>query len=355
MFTTNASQDVFRAGRTLPLLLGGLLLASCGGGYQAPVSEQGRAQILNPPEILSSTAGTGRNSAQPSSSRPVFETSTPQPNARVEVSTARPAPSTASGISRRSLGSTPAEPSESASRSSIARSSRPATNSAGSGSGLGSLNPVKHIVSAGDTLFSIAFQYDLDFRSLALANGLNPPYTIFVGQDINLALEATNALMDTVGSAAGRLIENNGVASTRSTIGNNNGVLRQPIANTPAQINWDWPHRGRVLRGFQADVSKGIDIAGNVGDPVLAAGAGDVVYSGRGVQGTGNLIIIRHSDSLLSAYAHNSAMLVPEGGQVVAGQKIAEVGVNAAGEPMLHFEIRKDGLSVDPTQYLPLR
>ena len=117
----------------------------------------------------------------------------------------------------------------------------------------------------------------------------------------------------------------------------------------------DLPHRGRVVRSFQAPGSEGIDISANVGDPVLAAGAGDVVYSGRGVQGSGNLIIIRHSDRYLSAYAHNSAMLLPEGSHVEAGDKIAEAGSNPAGVPMLHFEIRRDGKSIDPMQYLPQR
>ena len=100
-------------------------------------------------------------------------------------------------------------------------------------------------------------------------------------------------------------------------------------------------------------MGEGIDISGNVGDPVLAAGGGDVVYSGRGVQGTGNLIIMRHSDRLLSAYAHNSVVLVSEGQHIEAGQQIAELGVNNSGVPMLHFEIRRDGQSVDPMQYLP--
>ena len=109
------------------------------------------------------------------------------------------------------------------------------------------------------------------------------------------------------------------------------------------------------MRGFQSGVSKGLDISGNVGDPVLAAGDGDVVYSGRGIQGTGDLIIIRHSDRYLSAYAHNSRMLVNEGSRVRAGEKIAEVGQNSSGIAMLHFEIREAGDSVDPSRLLPSR
>ena len=108
-----------------------------------------------------------------------------------------------------------------------------------------------------------------------------------------------------------------------------------------------------MLRGFQAELNKGVDIGGQLGDPVLAASAGDVVYSGRGVQGSGNLIIIRHGDRYLSAYGHNSAMLVGEGSRVRAGEKIAEVGTSPNGVAMLHFEIRVDGNSVDPAGLLP--
>jgi lipoprotein NlpD len=109
-----------------------------------------------------------------------------------------------------------------------------------------------------------------------------------------------------------------------------------------------------VLRAFQAG-NKGIDIGGRPGDPVWAASDGEVVYSGNGIQGTGNLIIIRHGDSYLSAYAHNSVMLVSKGSRVTAGDKIAEIGENSTGVPMLHFEIRVDGNSVDPIRFLPKR
>jgi len=205
-------------------------------------------------------------------------------------------------------------------------------------------------------MFSIAFQYDLDFRSLAIANGLNPPYTIFVDQQINLDLDriaANGAAVST--SNLGTAVSNNSVARARAGSPTSGSVLRQPVSRTPRSVSWQWPHRGRLVRGFQAGVNKGLDIAGNVGDPVLAAGDGDVVYSGSGIQGSGDLIIIRHSDSYLSAYAHNSRMLVAEGSHVRAGEKIAEVGENSAGVAMLHFEIREAGDSVDPSRLLPPR
>jgi len=209
-------------------------------------------------------------------------------------------------------------------------------------------------VGSGDTLFSIAFQYDLDFRSLAIANSLNPPYTIFVDQEINL--DINNIL--SAGSAAatvnlGTAVGNNSVARARAGGGTSGSVLRQPVASTPRAISWQWPHPGRLVRGFQSGISKGLDISGNVGDAVLAAGDGDVVYSGSGIQGSGDLIIVRHSDLYLSAYAHNSRMLVNVGSRVRVGEKIAEVGENSSGVAMLHFEIREAGDSVDPSRLLP--
>ena len=207
-------------------------------------------------------------------------------------------------------------------------------------------------------MFSIAFQYDLDFRRLAIANDLNPPYTIFVSQEINLD---TGRVPDSrSGGDLGTPVEDNAVARTQGSISRPGGLTRRTIGQTVDSVSnsepgWQWPLRGEVLSGFQANVSKGIDIGGRVGDPVLAAADGDVVYSGQGVQGSGNLIIIRHNDRYLSAYAHNSAMLANLGHSVQAGDKIAEVGHSPAGVAMLHFEIRVDGRPVNPAELLPHR
>lgn len=335
------------------------LLAACGGNYQAPVSEQGRVLDISAPEIISSSSPRRETDlSQPSTERriqpPEISASSPSPNAAVSVSTPAPREAVSESITRSSAG-----------RGIGRRVGRTVTNTAASttSAAKGTAGTVgnaaamigSHLVRAGDTLFSIAFQYDMDFRDLALANSLQPPYTIFVGQELNLAANAANQLasvIDTVGTP----VSGNGAARSRATNGSSGGVIRQPIAGSvPLQPSWNWPHSGMLLNRYTAGVSKGIDIAGNVGDPVLAASSGDVVYSGRGVQGSDNLIIIRHSDRYLSAYAHNSAMLVPEGTHVEVGQKIAEVGVNPAGEAMLHFEIRRDGQAIDPLQYLPAR
>lgn len=296
-----------------------LLISACGGNYQAPVSDQGERQVVNAPIIVDS--------------------STPDSSLRIENS--RPVTVSSSSANRSTTTATTAAIARTPAQSSAA----PTPNSASS-----------HRVRSGDTLFSIAFQYDLDFRSLAIANGLNPPYTIFVDQQINLNLNNIGAGSSTLSNSnLGTAVSNNSVARARAGSSSSAAVLRQPVAASARTLQWQWPHQGRLLRGFQTGINKGVDIGGRSGDPVLAAGDGEVVYSGRGIQGTGDLIIIRHSDRYLSAYAHNSVMLVSEGSQVLAGEKIAEIGENPAGISMLHFEIREDGDSVDPSRFLPSR
>jgi lipoprotein NlpD len=296
-----------------------ILLSACAGGYQAPISEQGERQVVSAPIIVDSS--TPESSFRIQNSRPSSVSSSSNSNA----SSPQVISSTSSATSR--------------SQSGQVRST-----------------PRTHRVRPGDTLFSIAYQYDLDFRSLAIANGLNPPYTIFVDREINLDLNnivnnGSAVSTSTLGTAVG----NSSVARASAGSSTAGSVLRQPVSRTPRAVSWQWPHSGRVMRGFQSGINKGLDISGNVGDPVLAAGDGDVVYSGRNIQGSGDLIIIRHSDRYLSAYAHNSRMLVNEGSRVRAGEKIAEVGENSSGVPMLHFEIREAGDSIDPSRLLPSR
>jgi len=218
-----------------------------------------------------------------------------------------------------------------------------------------------HRVRDGESLYAIAYQYDLDIRSLALANGINPPYTIYTGQELTLELNGRQPASVGAGESTtpgiGRVVTNNSVARAQPAGATTGGVMRQPIVrSTPsAEPVWQWPLRGQVLTDFQADTSasKGIDISGVNGQAIYAAADGDVVYAGNGIQGSGNLIIIRHSERLLSAYAHNRDLLVSEGQRIEAGQQIGEVGSNAAGIPLLHFEIRLDGKPVDPLIYLP--
>jgi lipoprotein NlpD len=119
------------------------------------------------------------------------------------------------------------------------------------------------------------------------------------------------------------------------------------------KVDWGWPLKGKIIAGFSETSNKGLDIAATPGEPVLAAAAGHVVYSGSGLRGYGKLVIIKHNRTYLSAYAHNSVILVKEGQNVIKGQKIAEAGSTDSNRPELHFEIRKFGKPVDPAKYLP--
>jgi lipoprotein NlpD len=332
-------------------MLMSLTLAGC-NSHQAPVSEQSQRLERTAPMILSSNTSGDRQLVETSRPSRVLSVETrPEIVSSVrealsDAAVSRAAPQQASGVARQPITSSRA------SREPIAeRSPVPVETASASAFNLVS-TPVSHLVSAGDTLFSIAFQYDMDFRSLALANGLNPPYTIFVGQQ--LQLKAAAAIADAAVQAVGEGI--NSAINAVPVGGESSSSLRQPGAGPDTgQLRWSWPHQGQIATPFQPQLTKGVDISGAVGDPVLAAASGDVVYSGRGIQGTGNLIIIRHSDRYLSAYAHNSVMLVSEGRRVIAGEKIAELGVNPQGMPMLHFEIRQEGEPVDPSLLLPGR
>lgn len=292
------------------------VLAACSNGYQAPIAEQGTTLVTPPPLIVD--ASTPDSSLRATSNRAVVAGS--------------------SAASTRS------------------RSSAAIANTTANTRATSTVNTQArtHRVSRGETLYSIAYQYDLDFRALALANRLVPPYTIFVDQELSLNADNPVAPTSSVNSNLGTPVANNSVARAQGTNTTNTGVIRQAIGSASSIPSWRWPHSGRIVRNFSLQ-TKGIDIGGRQGDPVYAASDGDVVYSGRGIQGTGELIILRHSDRYLSAYAHNSAMLVKEGDRVEAGQQIAEVGNGPAGEAMLHFEIRVDGKSADPMEFLPRR
>ena len=293
----------------------GAFLIDCGGGYQAPISEQSERLINNPPIIVAN--GNSDASFPLVQNKPIIVKENSNGSILGNTALTRAAPV----------------------------NSRAHSNS-------GSLQT--HRVRSGDNLMSIAFQYDLDFRTLARANGLNPPYTIFIDQEINLDVNRLVNIGAERSSRLGTAVSNNSIARSNGTISRRGGLIQQAIGSG-AEPDWQWPHAGEILRGFEGELNKGIDIGGKFGDPVYAASAGDVVYSGSGVQGSSNLIIIRHSDKYLSAYAHNSLMLVAEGSRVSAGEKIAEVGRNASGLAMLHFEIRVDGKSVNPANILPNR
>lgn len=207
------------------------------------------------------------------------------------------------------------------------------------------------IVQRGDTLYGIAFRNGLDFRDVAAWNGIGPPYTIYPGQRLKLSGRAV----------AGRSVATRPARdSDRRPPTTTTNPRPPPVPAPPAAASglaWAWPAEGQVISTFASGdpTRQGIDIAGKRGDPVRAAADGVVVYSGSGLVGYGELVIVKHDASWLSAYGHNRARLVAEGAKVSAGQQIAEMGRTGADRDMLHFEIRHDGKPVDPQRYLPRR
>ncbi|MDE2585701.1 MAG: peptidoglycan DD-metalloendopeptidase family protein [Betaproteobacteria bacterium] len=236
-----------------------------------------------------------------------------------------------------------------------------------------------------------------DYRDIATWNNLDNPNRILIGQQLRVV--PTDAAASS-GVAVAKPIGASGAIEKRTLDGapvSNDGVKREPKAGkepysdqawaqsqsqvaatqpTPVAVKsdakvepkpaepaaaavgdvaWAWPSGGKVLAGFSEGTNKGLDITGKMGDPVLAAGDGKVVYSGSGLRGYGKLVIIKHDATFLSAYAHNNNILVKEGQSVSRGQKIAEMGNSDTDQVKLHFEIRRQGKPVDPLQYLPKR
>jgi lipoprotein NlpD len=236
--------------------------------------------------------------------------------------------------------------------------------------------PAQYAVQPGDTLYSIAWRYGMDYHQLAAINRVGPPYTIRVGQTLNLA-EANKAEPAGKSSArstgTGVAVIGGDATSAVSPSPSYSAMKRSaspapsrdvraaaglpPVPRVDVPIVWLWPADGQVIGRFSdgARVNKGIDIGGKLGDSVRSTRSGVVVYAGNGLAGYGNLVIIKHDDVYLSAYAHNKTILVREGQTIKAGDKIAEIGSSGSAYPKLHFEIRRDGKPVDPLQLLPGR
>lgn len=287
--------------------------------------------------------------------------------------------------------------------------------------------PDFYTVKRGDTLYSIGLEHGYDYKEIAQANNIRPPYTIYVGQQLKLkpASPAVEAVTATIAAQpagdvvitpldlGGSPVEVTPVDMTGAQAPASPPVISGPIAlrepyselalnapivepkpapvlapatvppatsatqtaatpaPTPAPgvkpditaptatatvsgITWSWPTSGKVLAGFnQGGNAKGIDIGGTTGQPILAAAPGKVIYSGSDLRGYGKLVIVKHNADYLSVYAHNSNILVKEGETVARGQKIAEMGNTDTDRTKLHFEIRRQGKSVDPATYLP--
>ncbi len=197
-------------------------------------------------------------------------------------------------------------------------------------------------VRKGDTLYSIAWRYGLDYRELARHNGIDDRFTIYPGQQLRLAPVAAAATPKTTPASS---------AATSPV--NVSSAPSRPMS----RAEWQWPANGALLAKFGDPnaTGKGIAIGGVQGDPVKAAADGRVVYAGSGLIGYGKIIIVKHSEEYLSAYGHNENIYVREGEQVRQGDRIASMGLGPGKRPMLHFEIRINGNAVDPLAYLPSR
>jgi lipoprotein NlpD len=217
--------------------------------------------------------------------------------------------------------------------------------------------PPTYKVIKGDTLFSVAWRYGIKYQELAKYNGISKPYKIYPNQI--LRLNPSSSLARARGTPKAVQAQPKITYSKNARSDNRTAMIEDNKKTRPqaGAVVWHWPSKGSVLRHFGGaqTLSKGIDISGNLGEPVLAAAVGEVVYAGNGLRGYGKLLIVRHSDSFLSAYAHNNRLLVKEGDFVKAGQKIADMGSSGTDGVKLHFEIRRDGNPEDPMKYLPRR
>jgi lipoprotein NlpD len=259
-----------------------------------------------------------------------------------------------------------------------------------------------YVVKRGDTLYSIALEHGVDYRELAQWNQLDDPAKLRTGQELRLSPPEQRAPAPASSSVqVGTARTDGGIearplgppgAPPQAPVATAPGVRTSPTAlrlpysqqnvaalsrgetktevkpepakpavasvapvpeRDPEAIEFAWPARGRILAPFAEPNSKGVDIAGKPGDPVLAAAPGRVMYTGTGIRGYGKLIVIKHDNNFNSVYAHNREILVKEGQSVQRGQRIAELGDTDADAPKLHFEIRKSGKPVDPMRYLP--
>lgn len=249
----------------------------------------------------------------------------------------------------------------------------------------------QHVVQKGDTLYAIAFQNGLDYRDLAFWNNLESPDVIKIGQILRLtppdspgsrakgvetlaAQDASSLKVRPLEEGPPLLTEPKALrlpyseanwaevsgqkpapAATAPKPADAVRTATAGQADSPDEEDWRWPAYGKLLGGFGQGGGKGIDIAGERNSPVIAAAPGKVVYSGDGLRGYGKMLIVKHSDEFLTAYAHNQTLLAREGDWVKGGQKIAEMGDTDSDRVKLHFEVRQYGKPLDPLKYLPER
>lgn len=223
--------------------------------------------------------------------------------------------------------------------------------------------PNYYTVRSGDTLSGIAMRYGLDYVSIAEMNDIPAPYRIYVNQSLRLKKGSSPRTVSTQVMAQPEQIKRQTIALPTTQPGT---PVTQPATSVPStnttvasvapnsSLRWIKPTNGPVIQGFNlANNVKGIRYGGNQGDPIYAAADGQVVYAADGLKEYGNLVLVKHIDGYISAYAHNSKMLVKSGDNITAGQKIAEMGSTGASQVMLEFQIRLDGKPINPINLLP--
>ncbi len=221
--------------------------------------------------------------------------------------------------------------------------------------------PGYYSVKPGDTMIRIGLDQGQNWRDIVRWNGIENPNLIEVGQVLRVVPpQADAAALASQGVATPKVetkpLDGKPVAPAVAAASAPTGVMAQmPAKESDDEPSWAWPAAGPVLAGFEEGKQKGLAIAGKAGDPVLAAADGRVVYAGSGLRGYGNLVIVKHNNTYLTAYAHNQTLLVKEDQAVRRGQKIAEMGSSDADRVQLHFEIRRQGKPVDPARLLPAR
>jgi lipoprotein NlpD len=234
--------------------------------------------------------------------------------------------------------------------------------------------PGYYTVKAGDTMIRIGLESGQNWRDIVRWNGLDNPNIIEIGQVLRVVPPGSDPTLASVRAVTPPKVETRAletkpplapiVAAAAPLPSGSAPVVAVPPPAPPApaapkdaddDLRWMWPAGGPVIATFEDGRNKGLEIAGKAGDPVLAAADGRVVYAGSGLRGYGNLVIVKHNATYLTAYAHNQTLLVKEDQSVRRGQKIAEMGSTDAERVQLHFEIRKQGKPIDPTRLLPPR
>ena len=226
---------------------------------------------------------------------------------------------------------------------------------------------VYHFVEPGETLYSISWAYGHDYKEVAAWNGIPPPYIVKRGQKLRVArlIEASTGTVkksknkgkaSSQGSHKDRVGDVETDADTKGSKSSSQKNSKQTISSS--KLSWRWPVKGgKLIQTFDAKnpAKQGVDVKGNFGQAIYSAEAGKVVYSGGGLSHYGKLIIVKHNETYLSAYAHNKRLLVKEGDILKAGQRIAEMGNTGSNTTKLHFEIRRNGKPVNPLKFLPKR